>query len=810
MGGHPDRKNKKSNSTEIERLRRQNDELTEKIYQLESKLESINSFPDQSSNRNDVQSDLYYLIERLPVMAFVLGDDDRIQFWNRKCQVITGYAPGKIVNNPDFLKLLMTDREEHERIRVLKAASEIENFETVIRTSNNSRKVISWSAVDFATVSGWKKIVLGFDVSEHRNVEEKLKESELQYRGIVERIQETIYRISVNTGRFQYVSPSCYRVFGYTEEELKDPGLTLFDLIHPDFREFIDEKWMQFRNGKVEPLMEYKIIAKEGKTHWIAQSLKGLYDDNDRLIAIEGMCRNITAQKRFQEELTKANSAIENTQAAITVSDLNGNLIYCNSAAIRLWRFSSHAEMLSQSMNSLWSDRSDTSLSDIRKLVIENGHYSGYDGLVAKRRDESTFPVDFRASLMKDTQGKIIGMTASWQDITERKRTEEELIRAKEKAEESDRLKSSFLANMSHEIRTPMNGIIGFASLLKRDNLTPENKNKYVDIINKNGETLINLIEDIIDVAKIEAGQLTVNKGECNIRNLLQDIDTFFRETSLFSPHVQLKISLPDDTSHDITRTDSSRLKQIITNLLSNAMKFTDEGEIEFGYRLRKDNFIEFFVRDTGIGMNAEEKELIFERFRQADDSSTRKYGGAGLGLTISKNLVHLLGGEIRVESEPDKGSAFFFTVPFIQTNTTKKYGNAIFDQYPERERFWHGKTILIAEDEDANYLFLEEVLMPTGLTIVRANDGLHAIECVHLHKPDLILMDIKMPRLNGLDATRQIKDTLPGIPIIAQTAYAMQEEKNNILDAGCDGYVIKPIDRRKLMGTIAEFLEKS
>ncbi|HYX09569.1 MAG TPA: PAS domain S-box protein [Bacteroidales bacterium] len=810
MGGHPDNHRDIGKKSEIEQLKKQNAELAEKVRQLESKLDAYKHFSGHSPNVNDIQHDLFYLIERLPVMAFVLGDDDRIQYWNRKCQIITGYARDKIVNNSDFLKVLMTDHDEQERTRILKSASEIENFETVIIAEDRSKKVISWSAVDFATVSGWKKIVLGFDVSEHREVEEKLRESEEQYRGIVERIQETIYRISVHSGRFEYVSPSCYRVFGYTEEELKNPELTLFDLIHPDFRKFINEKWQLIRDGRIDPLMEYKILDKEGKTHWIAQSLKGLFDNDNRLIALEGICRNITAQKRFQEELTKAYSAIENTQAAITVSDLNGNLIYCNSAAIRLWGFSSHLEMLSLPVNRMWSDQSETSIADIRKQVIEKGHYSGYDELIARRHDGSTFPVDFRASLMKDAQGKITGMTASWQDITERKRAEEELIRAKEKAEESDRLKSSFLANMSHEIRTPMNGIIGFASLLKRNNLTAETRNKYVDIINKNGETLMNLIEDIIDLAKIEAGQLTVHKSECDLRSLMQEVDTLFRETILSSANVQLRLCLPEDTSADNVQTDSSRLKQIITNLLSNALKFTDEGEIKFGYILREDNFIEFFVKDSGIGMNAEELDLIFERFRQVDDSSTRKYGGAGLGLTITKNLVNLLGGEIKVESEPNKGSVFSFTLPYVEAghgslSETKKY-----EEDPERERFWHGKTILIAEDEDANYLFLEEVLLPTGLTIVRANDGMHAIEHVHIHKPDLILMDVKMPRLNGLDATRQIKNKLPDIPIIAQTAYAMQEEKDLILDAGCDGYVIKPIDRKKLMWTIAEFLEKS
>ncbi len=389
-----------------------------------------------------------------------------------------------------------------------------------------------------------------------------------------------------------------------------------------------------------------------------------------------------------------------------------------------------------------------------------------------------------------------------------RKQLENELIRSKEKAEESDRLKSAFLANMSHEIRTPMNGILGMAQLMANHDITTEQRNEYVSLINKNSETLLSLIDDIIDVSKIEAGQLNINPKSFHLNALLDQINTLMQSRALYKSKknilMLLKKNLPDNIS---IYTDPDRLRQILVSLLSNALKFTEMGAVEFGYTL-KHKMIEFYVKDTGIGMSIEEQNVIFERFTQVDDSLTRKFGGSGLGLTISKGLIELLGGQIRVSSKPLKGSTFYFTIPYIATldNTEK---NRQHKQAPTSYN-WSNRTFLIVEDDKVNYKFLESVFGKTEAKIYHADNGLKAIEiCTQHPEIDIVLMDIQLPEMNGMDATRHIKQIRKELPIIAQTANAYAEDKDKCIEAGCIDYVSKPININLLFGKIDQNLKK-
>ncbi len=367
---------------------------------------------------------------------------------------------------------------------------------------------------------------------------------------------------------------------------------------------------------------------------------------------------------------------------------------------------------------------------------------------------------------------------------------------ATQRADESDILKSNFLANMSHEIRTPMNGILGFVQLLKGEE-SAEKRDRYVDIVYHNGMMLVNLIDDIIDISKIDAGQLAVNQAECNLDDLMFDVYTFFNEVKFKQEkeHINIRLLNLNDDESNILFTDGQRLRQILVNLLGNALKFTDRGNVEFGYISKyEENKIQFFVRDSGIGIPEDKRDIIFERFRQVQEGSTRKYGGTGIGLYISKNIINLLGGDIWFESKVGEGTTFYFTIPY-QEKQLKESGALLFNTYtPSYD--WSGKSILIAEDVEVNFRYLSTVLADTRANILWAKNGQDAVvQGTDNPSIDIVLMDIQMPLMDGYEATMTIRKSKPNLPIIAQTAYALPHDNIKCFEAGCNDYISKPIN---------------
>jgi len=398
----------------------------------------------------------------------------------------------------------------------------------------------------------------------------------------------------------------------------------------------------------------------------------------------------------------------------------------------------------------------------------------------------------------KQAEIKLTESLASIQNINS------ELLTAKSNAEESDRLKSAFLANMSHEIRTPMNAIIGFSELLLQPGLSKEKLESFVKIIHASSLQLLTIIDDIIDISKIEADQLTINSDLTNINKLLNELFITYKK---LVEHKKIRLSYHCDRPNKAIQaiTDGNRIKQILCNLLNNALKFTREGEINFGFNI-KESLIEFYVKDTGIGIAPENYELIFQRFRQVDSSNNRANGGNGLGLSISKALIKKLGGTITVHSELGKGSTFVFTIPYMTTveNNVRSISNTELGH----TFHWDGKTILIVEDDITNSAYVEELLSSTGIKLLHAWDGSNAVELVKNNSSiSLVLMDIKMPAMDGYEATRLIKQIRPELPVIAQTAYALSHDRAQILQAGFNNYISKPIPQKILLDLMADYL---
>ncbi len=394
----------------------------------------------------------------------------------------------------------------------------------------------------------------------------------------------------------------------------------------------------------------------------------------------------------------------------------------------------------------------------------------------------------------------------------ELEKTNLELQIAKNKAEESDRLKTAFLSNMSHEIRTPMNAIIGFSHLLKDPNMTKENLNNYIDIITERGNQLLNIINDIIDISKIESGKINIHKSACNVNKLFDELYTMFYNTKelVKKSHIELRSVKPDVYEDIIINTDATRLKQILSNLIDNAIKFTQAGFVEMGYSILEMNEskkIQFYVKDSGIGISQENRNLIFNRFRQIDESHTRLFGGTGIGLSISQNLAELLGGDLIVDSKKGEGSTFYLTLPYESVKIVKTPEEI--SKSDKKNINWENKTILITEDNPSSFLLLKIILGKTNANILHSSNGKEAVELCKTN-PDInaVLMDIQLPVMNGYDATRKIKQNRKDLPVIAQTAHALAEDEIKSKKAGCDDYLTKPIQREKLFAVLSKYLD--
>lgn len=373
-----------------------------------------------------------------------------------------------------------------------------------------------------------------------------------------------------------------------------------------------------------------------------------------------------------------------------------------------------------------------------------------------------------------------------------------QLEESKRKAEMSDKLKSSFLASVSHEIRTPLNAIIGFSKLLLKNN--KNDKEKYVDIIEKNSESLTNLIDDIIDLSKIEVNEISIKSNKCILIELMSELyNNHYNKTK-----DNVKLILDENLTNVIIYTDLNRLKQILNNLISNSIKFTHNGYIKIGYKLEQ-NVIIFYVQDSGIGIDKRDYEYIFERFTQLDSKDSKKYGGTGLGLSITKKLVELLGGKIWLESELDKGSIFYFTIPsdYVQ-KISNEYDNI--DKFEKRKLNWQNKNILIVEDDDYSSMILMTIIKKTNANCKIVKNGLDAIKEIKNNEYDAIILDLKLPDIHGYDLLKKIKN-LKKIPIISQIPLKTNELINEIFKKGFDDFVLKPVETYNLLKKLNKYI---
>lgn len=514
------------------------------------------------------------------------------------------------------------------------------------------------------------------------------------------------------------------------------------------------------------------------------------------------------SEKAYQDSELRFKMTFGTSPDAVNINRLkDGRYIDINEGFTAVTGYTREDIIGSSSMEKdIWAD-----LNDRKYLITElnkNGFVKNLEAVFVTKDGSKKVGLMSANKFTKDGEDYIISIT---RDITDRFEYEEKLKTAREKAVESDRLKTAFLANISHEVRTPMNAILGFSELLMNPNSPEKNRNEYISLINKSSHNLLNIINDIIDFSMIETGQLQIYSNECSVNDILDDLLATFRQYKhmLGKNHLDLRLVEKIADGMAFIQSDEERIKQLMSNLIGNAIKYTEKGSIEFGCRVLSEgeDKLQFFVIDTGIGIPADKHELIFERFRQLDDSNTRKYGGNGLGLSISKQIAGLLNGDISLESAPGKGSSFYFTIPYVPVSRPvhQPSGEKDIPLYD-----WKDRKVIVAEDVMTNFFLLKSMLEDTSVNISWAKDGEEVLSFMRSGiRFDMILMDVRMPKMNGYEATREIRKMNQSIPIIALSANALQSDVDTSLRNGCNDHISKPVNRDILLSTMAKCFDR-
>ncbi|MCD4695340.1 MAG: PAS domain S-box protein [Bacteroidales bacterium] len=771
--------------------------VKERLFRLKAAVKNALQVKDEKHRKMEVEKKLLTLskaVEQAPVSIVMTDKNGKIQYVNPMFETLTGYTSEEVIDKtPRILK--SGEHSEEFYNELWKTILSGNDWKGILKNRKKNGEYY-WGNANISSLKDNKGDIMNFigiklDVTEHIHADDALRESEQRYQLLSNATFEAIF-IS-RKGLCINQNKTAEKMFGFTlEEAIGKPGI---DWIAEESKELVKMNIM----SNYEKPYEAVAIRKDGSKFpcEIQAHMMNYKGETIRLTALRDVSQRKVAEKALIKSERKYRELIENQGEGIILADLKEKISFANPAAELIFGVGKNG-LLNRSFEDF------TSTEQFEKILKESkqrkkGTKSTYEVEITGGDNEKR-NILLTATPRTDDVGNVIGSFGIIVDITERKQILNELKIAKEKAEESDHLKTVFLQNMSHEVRTPMNGIIGFSEMLKDPDTSDAKRNSYLNIIINSSQQLLSIIQDIITISSIETKQEMASREATSVNDVLLELQTLHnrkaREKGLLISGIK---SLPDNEV--FIYSDPTKLRQILDNLINNAIKFTPEGSIDFGYNI-KDNFIEFYIKDTGIGVDSKLHDKIFSRFWQVEQGTTRSYGGTGLGLSISKGYVELLGGKIWLESELKKGSSFYFTIPYIPVDktfirkTTQKYINSV---------DWNGKSILVAEDEYINFVYLEELLGTTGAKVYYAKNGQEAVDFALSNKLDLILMDIKMPELNGYEATAKIRQEKPELPIIAQTAYVNTEDIEKAKAAGCTDFITKPIRRNDLIKIIEE-----
>ncbi|MBI9069669.1 MAG: PAS domain S-box protein [Salinivirgaceae bacterium] len=784
------------------------------------------------AKENAVASEQYLenIINNIGDPVFVKNDKSQLLLVNDAFCTIFLLSKEQVIG-----KTLAEDVTEEEREQFLKIDNLVlltgkeHIIEESLTVRGGEKRTISTRKSRYIDAHG-QKFLIGIirDITDRKqseeeliNAKEKAEESEVRFRAFTEQSPISIYITNIE-GDCVYANDKWLEIAGMKLDEALGKGWA--NAIHPDDHEQIRKGWYKSVKSNGKWSYEYRFKNKDGIITWVEGTAKKLLNEKNELLGYLGTNVNIDESKRAKSELIKAKEKAEESERKLAESLIDLELAH-KIAEIGNWHLNPEIGILQWSdeiyniyerdrklgpphideYKKMYSPEQYEVFSNAIGLAITKGEK--YD-IVLKYTSPSKKEKWIRAicspdSLKKSDKGYFLRSTI--QDITKLKEVEAELIKAKERAEESDSLKTGFLTNMSHEIRTPLNAVLGFSQLLLKNNLSDAEKKKFSEYIRINGEGLAKIIDDIIDISKLQSNQLLIKNTDFNLHLLISELDNYYRNILIqkSKSHLKFNLQIPNVLEKDFfINSDQQRLKQVLNNLISNAVKYTAKGQITFGCEIFEDMLL-FFVEDTGYGISEKNLTQIFERFAQFSPQYVSKQEGTGLVLSISKNLVTLLGGELKVESKINEGSKFYFQIPLTKAKNkpieTKKLRIS-----PKTDL--SKCTILIADDEESNYALTKRLLKHTKVTTEWAQNGLQAVEMAINNNYDLILMDIKMPEMDGIEASILIKKK-KNVPIIIQTAFAIPEVQDKAMKAGCDGFIVKPISIEIFLDLVNKYL---
>jgi len=818
-------------------------ELVKAKEEAEENEKELNQYVQHLENLNNSLVDVVFTVS---------PEDRKIRYVNIAVETVFGYSQDECIGlNTTFL---YSDEQDYEEFgsKLQDALSKNKDFlkEEMQLKRKNGEIFNAEITTSFIKEAG--KIIEILSVI--RDVSEKIKyQNELiKAKEIAEESEQKLLVAQElsHVGSWEYIidtdtvkwSRELYNIFERS-----------YDLPAPRYSEqrpYYTEESFTLLNKAVQDCIqreipyeiELDIYTSTGSIKHIISKGNVKKDENNKITGSFGTAQDITIQKKLELELINAKekaennenryrSLIKNLDAGIIVHAADTSIIMNNQRASELLGLSSDQMKGKVAIDPTWKfvyqDFSPMPLEEYPVMqILTNRKVMKWRVFGIHRKADDIVWVMGNGVPIWNHNIEISEVIISFIDITERinseilianknkeialqnnelNKTNRKLLAAKEKAEESDRLKSAFLANMSHEIRTPMNGILGFTNLLKIPGLTGEDQQKFIDIIEKSGDRMLSTVNDIIDISKIEAGQVDVTISYINLNKQMNELFEFFLPEAK-KKNIQLSITnqIPDQLAN--FKSDKEKLNSILTNFIKNAIKYTPDGSIKIGYSVKengKQNELEFYVKDTGIGIPKERQNAIFNRFEQADIEDRQVYEGSGLGLAISKAYVEMLGGKIWVESEEGVGSQFYFTIPYDASNdkTHKKNIEDSNKQPSVKENL----KALIVDDDEFTITYLSIILEEYAKEILIAKSGNDAVEMCHKNTDiDIVLMDIKIPGIDGYEATQQIREFNKEVFIVAQTAYAQSDDREKAIVAGCDDYITKPIDKERLLEIIS------
>jgi len=812
------------------------------------------------------QSEEYFrtIIENSIDAIIVIDSKGKILFQSESAKTMMGFSGDERVNSLSFSRVHPDDKEQivKQMTSLLRKPNEIENIKLRVFHKDGTIVHVEGTAKNTLHSSAINGIIMNY-----RNVTKQVAANSLinKLSTAIDQTANTIV-ITDTKGNIEYINPQFSKKTGYTAEEVigKNPRILNSGL---QSTMYYVKMWETIISGKTWH-GEFHNIKKNGELYWERVTISPIKEDG-KIINYLAIKQDITKQKELEQKQNEDRYLLKQRINYISfTNELSTKFINISSDKLK----DAINELLKITAQFTTIDRASLFLisDDKKKLVLSHEWYNNNNAkphkgvfdsielvkvknlittllknenynihtselddtpsnsseleLLEMLNIKSSFsvPIIIKDALKGFISFDSIVEEAHWStadkdsfnlckiiitNTLERIQSEQLLIIQKEKAEESNRLKTAFLNNMSHEIRTPLNGILGFLDIVADPEIDSEEKEEYIDIINRNSERLITTVTDIIDISKIEAGQIEVHKSTISINKLINELHLQFSQEAS-SKKIIFNIHTALSDGQDNLFTDAHKINAILSNLVRNALKYTEEGEITFGYLLKTDKdlqLLEFYVEDTGIGIPADRIHAIFNRFEQADISNTRAVDGSGLGLSISKAYAEMLNGKLSVISKEGSGSRFIFTIPFkndIQktiVNEPKKPINKYMN--------FKDLIVLVAEDEEINNLFFKVILRDVFKETIYVKTGAQAISTLS-ERPEinLILMDIKMPEVNGYEASREIKKTNKDVIIIAQTAHGFKDDKEMALEAGCDDYISKPMDKEDLFDLIGKY----